>query len=80
MEFEEISDSKLLRPGEMILHTPTHTVVVYAALVDDVVRAFMNGALMEDELSNFKKIVMSRKQYKKHIITNRCKGCSGRKK
>lgn len=80
MKFEEISDSKLLRPGEMILHSPTHTVVVYAALVDDTVRAFMNGTLLEDELANFKKIVLTKKQYKKHMRTNGCKGCRGKKK
>jgi len=80
MEFEEISDSKLLRPGEMILHSPTHTVVVYAALVDETVRAFMNGALMEDELANFKKIVMTKKQYRERPRASRCKGCGSNKK
>ena len=80
MKFEEITDSKLLRPGEMILHTPTHSVVIYAALFDDVVRVFLNCALLEDKLENFQKIVMSRKQYKKHVTTSRCKGCGSRKK
>jgi hypothetical protein len=80
MKFEEISDSKLLRPGEMILHSPTHTVVVYAALVDETVRAFMNGALMEDELANFKKIVLTKKQHRENVRTSRCKGCGSNKR
>jgi hypothetical protein len=80
MKFEEISDSKLLRPGEMILHTPTHTIVVYAALVEDTVRVFANGALLEDELANFKKIVLTKKQYRAGLQVSRCKGCGSKKK
>ena len=82
MKFEEILDSSLLQPGEMILHTPTHTVVVYAAQVENTVRVFMDGALLEDQLENFKKIVLTRKQFKKHQMKtkSKCKGCRGQKK
>ena len=61
MKFEEITDRKLLQPGEMIFHIPTQSIVIYAALVEDTVRAFTNGTLLEDELPNFKKIIISRK-------------------
>ena len=81
MKFEEINDLKLLQPGEMILHEPSHTVVIYAALVENTVRVFKDGALFEDDINNFKKIVIQGKEFKKHqMSTNRCKGCGSRKK
>tara|TARA_B100000131_G_scaffold245536_1_gene238344 strand:+ start:153 stop:398 length:246 start_codon:yes stop_codon:yes gene_type:complete len=81
MKFEEITDTSLLKPGEMIFHTPSDSIVVYAALVEDTVRVFTNGTLLEDEVQNFKKIVITKKQFKKYKISGgRCKGCGSKKK
>lgn len=81
MKFEEITDRKLLQPGEMIFHIPTQSIVIYAALVEDTVRAFTNGTLLEDELPNFKKIIISRKKMKDYKVSGgRCKGCGSNKR
>ncbi len=79
MEFEEISEKSNIRPGEMLLYSPRNSIVVCAAVVDNNVRAFENGRFLEDILSNFKKIIITKREFKKQV-KSKCKGCGGGKK
>ena len=71
MEFEEITEKSNVRPGEMLLYSPRNSIVVCAA-VD-------NGRYLEDIIVNFKKIVITKKEFKKQV-RSKCKGCGGGKR
>ena len=79
MEFYDITEEEPARPGEMILYTPRHSIVVCAGVVDDKMRAFDRGSFLEDDIELFKKIRMTKKEYVKRTHS-RCKGCGGGKK
>ena len=79
MEFYDITDEEPAQPGEMVLYTPRHTIVVCAAIVDNKMRAFDRGTFLEDDVELFKKIRMTKKEYVKRTYS-RCKGCGGGKK
>ena len=79
MEFYDITEEEPARPGEMILYTPRYSIVVCAGIVDDKMRAFDQGTFLEDDVELFKKIKMTKKEYKDKTYT-RCKGCGGGKK
>jgi len=76
MEFYDITEQEAVRPGEMLLYSPRNSIVVFAAIVDDKVRAFDRGAFLEDDIDKFMKIRMTQKEYKKRT-RSKCKGCSG---
>tara|TARA_R110001583_G_scaffold11785_3_gene52881 strand:- start:248 stop:487 length:240 start_codon:yes stop_codon:yes gene_type:complete len=79
MEFEEITEKSNVRPGEMLLYSPRNSIVVCAAVDDDNIRAFDNGRYLEDIIVNFKKIVITKKEFKKQV-RSKCKGCGGGKR
>ena len=78
MEFYDISEEDTAQPGEMLLYSPRHSLAVCAGIVDNKLRAFDRGAFLEDEVEQFKKIKITKKEYKKRTRT-KCKGCSGSK-
>ena len=78
MEFYDITEDDQPRPGEMLLYTPRHSIVVYAATVDDKYHAFDRGAFLEDSAEQFKKIKITPKEYKKRT-RSKCKGCGGKR-
>jgi len=79
MEFEEITEKSTVAPGEMLFYSPRNSIVVCAAVVNDSIRAFDNGRYLEDAMANFKKIVITKKEFKKQV-RSKCKGCGGGKK
>tara|TARA_B100000686_G_scaffold327017_1_gene385461 strand:- start:691 stop:1005 length:315 start_codon:yes stop_codon:yes gene_type:complete len=76
MEFYDISDEEPANPGEMLLYSPRHTIVVCAGIVDDKMRAFDRGSFLEDDIENFKKIKITNKEFRKRT-RSKCKGCGG---
>ena len=76
MKFQEIEEDSKVYPGEYLLHTPTNEIVLCGSFnrQNDKIRCLSKGRLMEDVISNFKKIRLSKKEHKerKH---SRCKGC-----
>jgi|TARA_R110000824_G_scaffold352664_1_gene539729 hypothetical protein len=80
MKFEEI-EQQTVYPGEYLLHAPTQQIVLVGAFIktEGKIRSFANGKLLEDEISNFKKIVVTAKQLKKQKSRRRsCGGCKKR--
>ena len=75
MEFEEIKYDKKVYPGEYLLHIPSQQIVVCGAYKksEGKIKAMAAGRLMEDAVSNFKKIkLQSRRDRKAH---RKCGGC-----
>ena len=78
MEFYDITDDDPAAPGEMLLYSPRHSIVVCAGIVDEKMRAFDRGAFLEDEVEQFKKIKITPKEYKKRT-RSKCKGCGSKR-
>jgi len=80
MKFDEIKQSSKVYPGEYLLHEPTMEIVLCGAFnrENNMIRCLSRGVLLEDKISNFKKIRLS-KEERKERKTTKCKGCgSGR--
>ena len=81
MKFTDITEESKVYPGEYVLHTPTSAIVMVGAFSrdNDVIRAFRNGRLFEDKISNFNKIALDAKEHK--IFRDKtCKKCKGARK
>jgi len=78
MEFDEITDGVKVYPGEYILHTPSNQIVLCGAFKGSVglIKALVNGRVMEDKIEHFQKIKVSKKEQRKKI--RRCSGCKRR--
>lgn len=78
MEFVEITKDAKVWPGEYVLHEPSKEIVMCGAFNRDenFIRAIGAGKSMQDEISNFKKILMSRDDRRENRVSN-CKGCRG---
>ena len=76
MKFEPINNEAKIHPGEYLLYEPTMQIVICGAFNwdNDFIRCLAQGKLVEDKVSHFKKIKLSRKEYKENQ-RNRCKGC-----
>ena len=79
MNFEEINDQSKVYPGEYLLHEPSNEIVLVGAYnhKENFIRCLSQGNLMVDEVKNFKKIIITRKDYKSSRYRTGCKGCSG---
>jgi hypothetical protein len=76
MDFEEITESSKVFPGEYLLYVPRNTIVLCGAYTGDIIRALDNGALIEDKPANFKKINLNREERSgRRNYISRCKGC-----
>jgi len=78
MKFTDITEESKVYPGEYILHTPTSAIVMVGAFNrdKDVIRAFRDGRLFEDKISNFSKIGLDTKE-QKVFRDKTCKKCKG---
>lgn len=78
MELNEIKEIVEVNAGEYIFHTPTQTVVLVGKVdaTSDTISGIHGGGLVNDDIKNFKKIGLSREEYKQHRAT-RCSGCKG---
>jgi hypothetical protein len=78
VKFTDIGEDLSVFPGEYILHKPSSSIVLAGAFnrEKNIIKAFKDGRLFEDEISNFQKVELSKKEYKQHKDT-RCKKCKG---
>ncbi len=78
MEFTEIVEDTNVFPGEYLFHEPSNAIVLCGAFNrdEDFIRALRDGRLMEDKISHFKKINLTKKEARLHRST-RCKSCKG---
>ena len=78
MKFTDIGEDLSVFPGEYILHKPSSAIVLAGAFnrEKNIIKAFKDGRLFEDEISNFQKVELSKKEYKQHKDA-RCKKCKG---
>ena len=81
MKFTDITEESKIFPGEYVLHKPSSAIVLVGAYNWDngSVRAFRDGRLFEDKISNFNKIVLSRDE-QKVFRDKTCKKCKGKRK
>ncbi len=77
MKFDTIDEQSIVYPGEYLLYEPTMEIVLCGAFnrESDMIRCLSKGSLLEDEISKFKKIRLSKKENKERKYT-KCKGCS----
>mgnify|MGYP000874486206 FL=1 len=79
MNFAEIKQEAVVYPGEYLLYSPHNKIVVCGAFnrEENYIRAFGDGKYVEDEILNFRKIVLEAKERKKMHERKRCSGCKG---
>mgnify|MGYP003123934920 FL=1 len=80
MEFVDIAEGARVFPGEYLYHKPSKDIVVCGAYdkEKDVLKALYKGRLIRDEISNFQKIKLSRKEQKAKKSRGGCGGCKKR--
>jgi|TARA_Y100000310_G_C20272145_1_gene618520 hypothetical protein len=78
MQFEDIGAKCTVVPGEYLLHNPTQQIVLCGAFKpqEGKIKALANGRLIEDNIENFRKIKLDRKER----ISRVKGGCGGCKK
>ena len=78
MEFQPITESDKVGPGEYLLHKPSSRIVMCGAFKrgEGKIKVLSNGKLMEDKIENFQKIKLTRKE--RH--ERKTRGCAGCKK
>ena len=76
MKFIEITDDLKTTPGEYIYHEPTRQIVLCGSFnrQKNLIRAMGFGRMIEDSITNFKKIELSAEE-KRERQANSCKGC-----
>lgn len=79
MKFYEITEELKVFPGEYVLHTPTQQIALVGSFnrAENKIRALINGKMVHDQISNFHKIQLSKKEKEKSKVIKRCKGCRG---
>jgi len=77
MKFYEITEELKVSPGEYILHEPTQQVVLCGAFNrgGNLIRVMAQGKMFTDQIKNFKKIRIGRKERKEIRSRSGCKGC-----
>lgn len=65
-------------PGEYLFHEPTSRMGLCGSLdeVSNTAKVLVNGKLLEDNISNFKKISLTPEEARTSRAS-RCKGCTG---
>ena len=80
MKFSKINEESTVSAGEYLWHEPTRQMVLCGSYKKEIgkIRALSmgEGGMMEDDVSNFKKVSLSQKEIK-HRQVSRCKGCKG---
>jgi hypothetical protein len=76
MKFIEITENLRTTPGEYIYHEPTKEIVMCGSFsrVKNQIRALGRGRMFADEIRNFKKIEMTKRQ-QKESVPGGCGGC-----
>jgi hypothetical protein len=76
MEFYDIDKKEKVTPGEYILHVPSEAIVMCGAFsrTQNKIKALSAGQLVEDNIENFKKIRLTRREHKERQVRT-CGGC-----
>ena len=77
MEFYDITEDIKAYPGEYLFHKVRKEIVLCGAFIpsENKIRALASGSMMEDKISNFQKIKLTKKEHKERKAS-RCKGCA----
>ncbi len=78
MEFQKIEKDTKIFPGEYLLYIPTNKIVVCGAYKqrEGKIRALVEGRLIEDKVTNFQKLKLSKEESTTRRVTRRgCGGC-----
>ena len=78
MKFVDIAEESKVFPGEYVLYEPTNTIVLCGAFIreENIIKALGNGRYFTDSIDKFKKIEITKKEYKAQQFA-KCKGCGG---
>lgn len=76
MKFIEITENLKTTPGEYIYHEPSKEIVMCGSFnrAKNQIRAMGRGRMFADEIRNFKKIEISKRQQKESTVGS-CGGC-----
>ena len=80
MNLTEIGEEDRVYPGEYVYHTPSQAIVLVGSFnrAKDSIKVMKHGRLMEDKISTFQKINLTRKEHKEYISERTgCSGCKG---
>ena len=77
MKFHEIPENTQIPAGEYLLHMPSNAVVVCGRhrTAESKIQAMTNGQVFEDEISNFKRISLTKKERKNNFKSKTCGSC-----
>lgn len=78
MKFKDIGESTKVFPGEYLLYSPQHRIVMCGAFnrTEDYIRAFGDGRTIEDKIEKFQKIYLDQQEASDYrSARKRCKGC-----
>ena len=80
MEFQIIEENSKIFPGEYLFHQPTNQIVMCGAYKkrEGTIKALANGKLMEDKITNFHKILVTKEEQTSPLRRRSCGGCKGR--
>ena len=78
MKFTEITAESKIFPGEYVLHKPSNAVVLVGAFNRDngTIKVLKDGKLLTDDIENFRKIALNRKEFTKYKKST-CSKCKG---
>lgn len=78
MKFREILDDEIVAPGEYVYYESKRKIVLCGAFnrEENFIRALSEGRLVQDKISEFKKINLTRAEQDQYGVS-KCKGCSG---
>ena len=74
MKFYDIDEDSQIVPGEFLLHVPSKAIVLCGAYDGKKVRALDGGKLFEDEVINFKKLIITHRERRTKYVAG-CKSC-----
>ena len=78
MEFKDIDSTSKVFPGEYLLYSPQHRIVMCGAFnrPQNYIRAFGDGRTVQDDIEKFKKIQLDPQEAQDYRDKrSRCKGC-----
>ena len=78
MEFVDIKNGDKVFPGEYLYHKPSKDIVICGGINNNIVKAIYKGKIINDDVSKFKKIKLSRQEEKARRREKSCSSCKKR--
>ena len=77
MDYIDIKDNMLVVPGEYLLHKPSRKVVLCGKYLPEEkkIKALKDGFLITEDVGNFMKISVSKKERRQSKYARKCGGC-----